>query len=82
MIVGSRLSSFGRPAAMPSSIHARLKLSPSKCASLGSLGSGETTGFNHAPFCAEEICGMKVCSQLEKMENLQEVVSTEECKEA
>jgi len=25
---------------------------------------------------------MKVCSQLEKMENLQEVVSTEECKEA
>ncbi len=59
MIAGSRLSPFGRREAIPASIHARLRLSPSKCASfgsLGSLGSGETTGRSQLPFGADESC--------------------------
>src|ERR1035437_7685585 len=60
MIDGSRLSFFGKPAAIPSSIHARLRLSPSKCASFGSPGSGDTTGCNHVLFLAGEISGRKV----------------------
>ena len=55
LIIGRRLSPLGQPAAMPSSIHARLRFSPSKCASLGSLGSGDTTGGSQEPFFAREI---------------------------
>ena len=40
----TRGSPFGRPAAMPSSIHARLRLRPSMCASFGSLRSVTTPG--------------------------------------
>jgi hypothetical protein len=61
--VGSRLSLLGKPAAIPSNIHARLRLSPSKCASFGSLGSGDTTGCNHLSAPDVEICGMNVRSQ-------------------
>jgi hypothetical protein len=49
LIVGRRLSSRGKPAAMPSSSHARLRFSPPKCASLGSPGSDDTTGCNQTP---------------------------------
>src|SRR5207247_7183096 len=35
----------------------------SRCASFGSLGSGETTGCNQFPFLACESCGRKVFSQ-------------------
>jgi hypothetical protein len=38
MIIGRRLSPLGRPAAMPSNIHCRLRLSPSRCANLGRWG--------------------------------------------
>ena len=48
MIDASRLSFFGKAEAMPLSIHARLRFRPSRCASLGSLGSGDATGCNHA----------------------------------
>jgi len=40
LIIGKRLSPLDRPVAMPSNIHARLRFSPTKCANLGSLGSG------------------------------------------
>src|SRR6516162_6566757 len=58
----SRLSFFGKAEAIPFSIHARLRLSPSRCASLGSLGSGDTTGCNHGVSAEVEICGMNVLS--------------------
>jgi len=63
MIDRSRLSVFGKPAAIPSSIHARLRLSPSRCASFGSLGSGDTTGWSHLAALDVEIWGMNVRSQ-------------------
>jgi len=49
------LSPLGRPAVMPSNIHARLRFSSSKCTSLGSRGSGDTTGCSQEPFFAREI---------------------------
>ena len=45
---GARASPAGRPAAIPSSIQARLRLRPSRCASFGSLGSVTTAGSSQA----------------------------------
>ena len=43
-----RLSSAGNPSAMPSSIHARLRFKPSRCASFPSEGSVVTPTGSHA----------------------------------
>src|SRR4029077_8860517 len=60
--------SAGSAEAIPSSIHARLKFKPSRCASFGSLGSGETvTGSQLAVAaspCVAGICGRKSLSHL------------------
>src|SRR5215469_1542287 len=63
----SRLSFFARAEAIPFSIHARLRFSPSRCASLGSLGSGDTTGCHHAMPAEVEIWGMNIVSHAAKL---------------
>ena len=42
---------------MPSSIHARLRFSPSRCASFGSVGSVTTAGSSHPAEPSAGICG-------------------------
>src|SRR5207245_6920848 len=63
MIIGKRLSPFCKPDAIPRSIQARLRLSPSRCASLGSPGSGETTGSSQLPFSREKFAAEKFAAK-------------------
>ena len=57
-----RLSSAGNPFAIPSSIHARLRFKPSRCASFGSLRSVMRATGSHAVEPSLGTCGRNAVS--------------------